>query len=58
MDTVLLDEATDQDEVRKINGITVAIEKSVLPQVEDIALDFERSEYGEGLVMKGANECC
>ena len=58
MDKLSLDEATDEDIVETINGVQVAIEKSVLEQTEGVILDYERSNGGEGLTLKGANECC
>jgi len=58
MDKLSLDEATDNDIVETINGVQVAIEKSVLEQTEGLMLDYETSSHGSGLVMKGANDCC
>ncbi|WNF37654.1 hypothetical protein RJD24_04105 [Bacillaceae bacterium IKA-2] len=53
-----LDEATDEDIIETINGVQVAFEKSIIDQTEELALDFQETAEGSGLVMVGANECC
>ncbi|WP_025027265.1 hypothetical protein [Caldalkalibacillus mannanilyticus] len=42
------------DLVEEINGITVAIEESVLAEAKKITLDFQE----EGLVIIGMDNCC
>ncbi|WP_252312276.1 hypothetical protein [Sinobaca sp. H24] len=56
-----LDEPAEDDERREINGIDVAIEKQVLPHVENITLDVQTNSDGQsGLVMDGGSDsdCC
>ena len=56
---IALAEAEEGDIQETINGINVAIDKNVLEIVQQIALDFEENEEGEGgLVISGYDSCC
>ncbi len=53
-----LDEPREDDKLEVINGITVAIDTKILPQTENLTLDFQDTPQGKGLVMLGENNCC
>ncbi|MDA3130070.1 hypothetical protein ACFPTR_04695 [Aliibacillus thermotolerans] len=51
-----LEEPTEEDVTQKINGISVSIEKQILPYVENVTLDMETGIDGKpGLVMIGGS---
>ena len=49
-----LDEPKEEDIVETINGILVAIEKSILSETENLSLDVQDGR----LVMLGNESCC
>ncbi|WP_158282135.1 hypothetical protein [Salipaludibacillus keqinensis] len=54
-----LDEPTDNDVVEEVNGIQVAFDKAIHGQTNDMALDYQETQDGGGLVMTGnESDCC
>ncbi|WP_428909978.1 iron-sulfur cluster biosynthesis family protein [Niallia sp. Krafla_26] len=54
---ITLDAPQENDQVETINGIKVAIDSQVTG-TEELTLDKEESQNGEGLVLIGASSCC
>ncbi|MFC7372289.1 hypothetical protein ACFQPF_11440 [Fictibacillus iocasae] len=53
-----LDEPEETDVVEKIKGIRVALDYRISDHAKGITLDFEDSQEGAGLVMRGQSDCC
>jgi Fe-S cluster assembly iron-binding protein IscA len=57
-----LDEPKENDVLRNINGIEVAIENRILSHTQNLTLDFKETASGPHLVIKGSksshNGCC
>ncbi|WP_183040873.1 hypothetical protein [Salipaludibacillus neizhouensis] len=54
-----LDEATENDVVEEINGIKVAIDKSIHSQTENMTLEYQETDEGAGLTITGnESDCC
>jgi Fe-S cluster assembly iron-binding protein IscA len=53
-----LEEPSANDVIETVNDIQVAIEKDILPYSQDIALDYQETPSGAGLVMLGNDNCC
>jgi hypothetical protein len=49
-----LDEPTENDVIQTINGIVVAVEKTVIAHAGTITLDVQ----GDSLVILGNDSCC
>lgn len=52
-----LDAPQSNDKIETINGIKVAFD-SQINATEELTLDKEESQNGEGLVLLGASSCC
>ncbi|WP_416828421.1 adhesin [Ectobacillus polymachus] len=52
-----LDAPQESDTVKTINGIKVAFD-SQITGTEELTLDKEKNQDGEGLVLLGASSCC
>lgn len=52
-----LDTPQADDKLETINGIQVAIDAQI-SGTEELTLDKEESQNGEGLVLIGASNCC
>ena len=53
-----LDEAEETDQIKVINGLTVAIDELVAPYIADIVLDCQTNEFGkEALKIIGMSDC-
>ncbi|MCF2649703.1 adhesin [Niallia circulans] len=52
-----LDTAQENDQIETINGVKVAID-SQITATEELTLDKEENQNGEGLVLLGASSCC
>lgn len=52
-----LDTPQANDNIETINGIKVAID-SQITATEELTLDKEENQNGEGLVLLGASSCC
>lgn len=52
-----LDAPQENDKVETINGIKVAFDSQV-NSTEELTLDKDESQNGEGLVLLGASSCC
>lgn len=52
-----LDAPQPNDMIETINGIKVAFD-SQINATEELTLDKEESQNGEGLVLLGASSCC
>ncbi|MCH1627423.1 adhesin [Fredinandcohnia quinoae] len=52
-----LDAPQESDTIETINGIKVAID-SQITATEELTLDKEENQNGEGLVLLGADNCC
>ncbi|MGE7604034.1 adhesin [Peribacillus sp. NPDC097675] len=55
--TLSLDAPQETDVIQNINGIKVAID-SQITSVEELTLDKEENQDGEGLVLLGGSNCC
>ena len=55
--TISLDAPQESDKIETINGIKVAFD-SKIPATDDLTLEKEENEDGEGLVLFGGGGCC
>ena len=55
--TISLDAPQEANKVETINGIKVAFD-SRIPATDDLILETEENENGEGLVLLGGGGCC
>ncbi|WP_226036803.1 hypothetical protein [Aquibacillus saliphilus] len=53
-----LDEPHTDDEVKEINGISVAIDPNIKDQTEGVILNVQESDGEKGLVLQGLDDCC
>ena len=53
-----LDEPGETDIVEEVNGIQVAYEQNVHGQTSEMALDYQDTPQGAGLVMTGNESSC
>jgi len=54
-----LDEPTEDDVVEEVNGIQVAFDKVIHGQTGGMALEYQETPDGGGLVMTGnQSDCC
>jgi Fe-S cluster assembly iron-binding protein IscA len=54
-----LDEPTEDDVVEEVNGIKVAFDKHIHGQTGGMALEYQETPQGGGLVLKGnESDCC
>ncbi|WP_170145391.1 hypothetical protein [Ammoniphilus oxalaticus] len=51
-----LDEPQQNDIVEEINGIRVAFDTRVHSHLKQSALDFQKTPYGEGIVIVGGGD--
>lgn len=49
---MVLDEPGEADEVYKVNGFTMVVEKSLVEQTKEITVDYVSSGMGSGFQVK------
>ena len=49
-----LEESQEKDRTEIINGIKVACDEVIYPQVQDSEIHYETSFWGSGFVLRGA----
>ncbi|UJW57019.1 adhesin [Bacillus sp. A116_S68] len=55
---IALDKPEEDDIVKEVNSIQVAIEKAIYPDTKKAKIDLQQSDQGEGLVLTGMTESC
>ncbi|MDG5786493.1 hypothetical protein QA612_03250 [Evansella sp. AB-P1] len=54
-----LDETTEKDIVKEINGLTVAFDEMIHEQTEGLTLELKVTPEGKGLTITGnESDCC
>jgi len=53
-----LDVSKEDDEIVNENGLSFFIERNILPYVDDVHLDYEKSFWGEGVTIRSGKGGC
>ena len=54
---VSLDEPQENDIVEEVNGVRVAFENRIYTHMTTKALDLQKTQHGEGIVIVGGENC-